>query len=183
MKRLKGNPHLRHKFCQTSCVCIVGGSGGFISHDSITFCCLIKLANCIYCAALAARAGFSGLSELQIDLLSSKGLNQGAASNRLSEAHTEWLQAQIWSKKWRFAEWSWATAESELFDSGSKMSGRSKCTAGGDEESTKRGGEMGSHASHTGVYCGHTVTHTFTLQMYNCVSIWPSACAVKHYLF
>lgn len=98
----------------------------------------MKLTNCIYCDALAAQASFLVWVNLQTDLLSSEGLNQGAASNRLSKAHTEWLRAQIWSKKWRFAEWSWATAESELFDSGSKMSGRSKCTAGEDEESTKR---------------------------------------------
>ena len=98
-----------------------------------------------------------GSSELQMDLLSSKGWSQGAASNRLSESHTEWLQARIWSEKWRSAEWSWATAESELFDSGSKMSGGSKCTAGGDEE-------RWNHTPVTRVLWTHTVT--------KCVSSW-----------
>lgn len=47
---------------------------------------------------------------------------------------------------------------SELFDRGSKASGRSKCTAGGDEESTKRSGEMESHATHkhnVDMQCGY----------------------------
>lgn len=35
-----------------------------------------------------------------------RSFNRGAASNRLSEAHTEWLGAQIWSEKWRFAKLS-----------------------------------------------------------------------------
>lgn len=96
-----------------------------------------------------------------------KALNQGAASNRLSEAHTEWLRAQIWSKKWRFAERGWATAESGLFDSGSKMSGRSKCTAGGDEESSKRSRETEPHASHKHIVDIHTGART---DSYYCAS-------------
>lgn len=47
------------------------------------------------------------------------------------------------------------------------MSGRSKCTAGGDEESTKRSGETGSHASHKHIadIQSHTfaLTHTFRI--------------------
>lgn len=50
------------------------------------------------------------------------------------------------------------------------MSGRSKCTAGGDEASTKRSGEMGSHASHKHIADiesrilsdSHTHTHAYT---------------------
>ena len=56
------------------CVRGRGGSDSFISPDSITFCCLIKLTNHIYCDASAGFFFFFyGLSELQIDLLASEG--------------------------------------------------------------------------------------------------------------
>lgn len=81
------------------------GNNSFISPDSITFCILIKLTNCICRDDLAVQASFLvWVNYKQIFSL----LHQRAASNRLSEAHTEWLQAQIWSKKWRFAAWSWS---------------------------------------------------------------------------
>lgn len=51
------------------------------------------------------------------------------------------------------------------------MSGRSKCTAGGDEDSTKRSGEMESHASHKHIVdiqshkqsLAFTLAHTFII--------------------
>lgn len=48
----------------------------FISPDSVTFCSLIKLTNCMHCDALGRSGRCSGLNELQMALLSSKGLNR-----------------------------------------------------------------------------------------------------------
>lgn len=95
------------------------------------------------------KSGFSGWSELQMDLLSSKGLTRESCLKQ-SVRSSHWVTPgpKSGARSEGFAEWSWATAESELFDSGSKMSGRSKCTAGGDEGSTKCRGKAKSHASH-----------------------------------
>lgn len=68
------------------------------------------------CAKARCQVTCHLLVSVRLKRITSKySLYRGAASNRLSEARTEWLGAQIWSETPEFAEWSRAMVGSEVF--------------------------------------------------------------------